>query len=136
MIKIHITKNLKGLDVMEHVIPGRIDNSSKGLAEDMAQIMHESWSPDAPSAPGSPPAVVTGNLDKSIQVERQGRDLEGKFVSGKNAAKWAVIVGEKYGATLEHGGGNILPRPFVLPAAMAVSENMADAYREAFNIRW
>jgi len=136
MIKINIKKDLRGLDVMEKQIPKRIYNTTKELADQIADIIHKSWSESAPSSPGNPPAVVTGKLDRSVRVERQGRSLEGRFTSGKDAAIWAVLIGEKYAATLEHGGGSILPRPFVLPAALQVADGLPDAYREVFNIRW
>lgn len=65
------------------------------------------------SAPGEPPAVVTGNLKNSIQAKREKMRV------------WAVLVASEYAAALEfghrqRGGGFTSPRPYLRPAVWSV----------------
>lgn len=65
------------------------------------------------SAPGEPPAVLTGNLKNSIYTMREGKH------------RWVVGVGTAYAARLEFGGTDkngvyIAPRPYLRPAVFSI----------------
>ena len=59
------------------------------------------------SAPGEAPAVDTGNLINSIQVQ---------MVS---TFRWMVFTNAEYAPVLELGGAHIAARPFFTPATQA-----------------
>lgn len=74
------------------------------------------------SAPGEPPAVLTGTLKNSIRA----------VAEGDGAMVWMVRVGTEYGAILEFGSAKIAPRPFMRPAAEATSKKVTEVFKEAF----
>lgn len=85
------------------------------------------WSLHAPSAVGSPPAIVTGNLDSSVKVDPQGRDEIGKFTDRQNTAVMFVRIDTSEGSNPQ-GRGNYahileetLDRPFIDPAIEQVA---------------
>ena len=67
------------------------------------------------SAPGEPPAVLTGQLRASFQTWRHGRDA------------WAVGPAAEHGLYLELGTRKMAPRPFLKPALERVRN---DFFRE------
>ena len=69
----------------------------------------ENMSPDSPSEPGQPPAVVTGRLRASITHRLEG---------GGNEAETTGYVGTnvEYAKWLEFGTSKMEPRPFLTPA--------------------
>lgn len=95
-----------------------LEDTAKWIKNDI----RSNWTAIAPSSPGEPPAIRTGNLDSSVQVEKQGRDIFGKFTSRENAQTWVVTIDTErgccpnkrgqYGAVLEL----LLSRPFLEPA--------------------
>lgn len=87
---------------------------------------------DTPSAPGEPPALVTGTLRRSIQVE-------GPRPLGMGG--WVVRVGPTviYGRIQELGGmtgrghaARLPARPFMKPAFDAVTPRLGEIYRAAW----
>ena len=80
---------------------------------------HQAGTP-TPSAPGSPPAIVTGALRASIKSTEPRRIGFGTYV---------VQVGPTviYGRVQELGGGNNLPaRPYMAPA---LEESLLEIYK-------
>lgn len=78
------------------------------------------------SAPGEPPAVVTGNLKNSIQTKREKMRV------------WAVLVSAEYAADLEYGhrtdeGGYVAPRPYLRPAVWSVISEFAKELLKALD---
>lgn len=77
------------------------------------------------SAPGQPPANLTGNLQKSIIFQVRGYTQLSFGVSNQNS----VSIGRnrkrlaEYGKILEEGGQRIKKRPFLRPA---YEENKSD----------
>ena len=73
--------------------------------------MRGGGSPHTPSRPGEPPAVDTGTLRRSIQME-------------VNATPALIVVrvgtNLKYGLFLELGTIHIEPRPWLLPAFLTL----------------
>jgi len=76
-----------------------------------------------PSAPGSPPAIVTGSLRASVKTTEPQREGMGNY---------SVMVGPTviYARVQELGGGprNLPARPYMQPAA----EQSLGAVREAY----
>lgn len=96
--------------------------------EKLGETSHKAGTP-TPSAPGSPPSLVSGALRRSIQVE-------GPAPTGP--ISWAGRVGPtmEYGRIQELGGtaGNAeLPsRPYLSPAFDEAMPEIAEIYAEAW----
>lgn len=78
-------------------------------AEDGAKYIRAHWSGASPSAPGSPPAVVSGELDKSVIAIP-----EHSLSSGKKRSLLRAMA--KYARPLEFGTHTMKARPFMRPA--------------------
>lgn len=119
----HFKKDIRALDLLERLLPGRADNMARTLAEDTKEFIHASWSAISPSQPGEAPAVVSGELDRSIHVERVGPTAH------------AVVVEANHGRYLEKGTVKMEARPFLTPAAMFVAEmKLGSRAKEVFKI--
>lgn len=136
MLTVRVRKDLSGLDALDKQFPGRVDLATYNVANAVVEKIHKNWSENSPSAPGQPPAVVTGNLDGSVVIEKQGRSFGGQFASGKDASIWIIKIGAEYAGILEEGSTQMLARPFVLPAVLDTEEELPDYYRDIFNILW
>lgn len=81
----------------------------------LAMLVHRkmitSFSPNAPSLPGNPPAVRTGNLRSSIVWEMNKDETVARIGVPKHAI---------YGLYLELGSKFVKPRPWMKPAVEAV----------------
>lgn len=71
------------------------------------------------SAPGEAPAIDTGNLAGSIEVE-----MDGPLTA-------VVTVGAEYGPFLEYGTAHIAPRPFLTPAVEEARPGFVEAVKQA-----
>lgn len=78
--------------------------------------------PDGPSSPGEPPAVVTGRLRASITMRVESED-------GKPAGYVGTNV--EYASSLEYGTSKMAPRPFLVPALEANKPKIRDLFRAA-----
>lgn len=72
--------------------------------------------PHVPSSPGEPPAVDTGTLRRSVQMEVQDAPTLIIVRVGTNL---------KYGLFLEIGTVHIQPRPWLLPAFLTLFQRAA-----------
>ena len=97
------------------------------------------WSSKSPSSAGKPPAIDTGNLDKSVKAEPQGRQSGGRFGTDTDSIAWYVRIdtsegnGKSYSQALEDGvpSINLLPRPYMRPAIDRLKTIFPDmAHRE------
>lgn len=103
-----------------------IDRSTKeGVrvsAEALVADIRSNWSSSSPSAKGNAPAVVTGNLDSSVQLDEQKRDTSGRFSADAHVmfVRVDTSMGDNpmdrgnYAPALEDEG--FLNRPFIQPA--------------------
>lgn len=109
----------------------RAGHHVEGLVKlELSRTSHKRGTP-TPSAPGSPPSLVTGTLRRSIQVEGPQRT---------GAASWAVRVGPTvvYGPIQERGGvagrGARLPaRPYMRPGLAQALPGIASIIQRAWN---
>lgn len=116
------------LDEWEAALPGRVSEMARELAEDTAQEVRDNWSTRSPSEPGDPPAMVSGNLDASIEVQPVAQG----FVMVRG---WAVVATARYSGFLEGGTWRMRARPFLAPAAMRVAEwRLGDAAARALRV--
>lgn len=83
----------------------------------------EHMSPESPSSPGEPPAVVTGQLRASIGHQVVEED-------GKIVGYVGVPAGVPYGEYLEFGTSKMQPRPFLVPALEINRAEITEAIRE------
>lgn len=134
MIRVQVRSDLTNLNTLDREFPRNVDNATRRGAERMVEIIHISWSPNSPSPRGAPPAVVTGTLDRSVTPDKVGRDILGHFAGRTETVMWAARVGAPYAWALEDESE--LNRPYVLPAALQVEQEMKDLYKGVFNIRW
>jgi len=77
------------------------------------------------SAPGEPPARLTGALGESIQVARTSRLAWAVSAGGGGVSGIAV----KYARDLEFGTDRVAPRPYMRPAAVKVAKRHGVAYK-------
>ncbi len=114
-------KNWRTMVAIERKLATQTREAVEATVEGIVNDIRSSWSPTSPSAVGSPPAMVTGNLDSSVKADEQGRDLQGRF-AGKDAAVMFIRVDTSEG--IDPGErGNYAPileldldRPFIAPA--------------------
>jgi phage gpG-like protein len=102
--------------VMERAIKEKLSENSR----------HPKGTP-TPSAPGSPPSIVTGALRASVRATKP---------ESKGFAAYEVLIGPTlvYARVQELGGGksNLPARPYVQPAFDANIQKAYAAYTEAF----
>lgn len=93
---------------------------TRDAAEWLKNDIQSHWSSRSPSAKGSPPAVVTGNLDSSILVEKTGRGVGGRFAGKDSIYHYLKIDTTKGIAPSEQGYSRVLEegydRMFLEPA--------------------
>ena len=111
-----------GLDFIDRTAPEIVDQAVKQTVEEVAQDIKQNWSESSPSAPGQPPAIVTGYLDSTIRVLR--RDALGRFATVQNAKVWTIRAEAEYAMALEFGNPvtGAAPRPFLRPAIERATE--------------
>lgn len=112
--------------------------------EEMAQILvsqiRGNWSLNAPSSEGSPPAIVTGNLDSSVVAEPTGRDDKGRFADKENTTVMFVRVDTSEGIDPQDRGNYApvleekLNRPFIQPAIDKVAPMVGAIMKRRINI--
>lgn len=104
----HFRLDMSGLQDVKRRAPGEVARVIQKLAQDMEGDVKMNFSDTAPeaSAPGSPPAVQSGNLKNSIVAVPEG------------PMTWIVGVGAgaEYGIHLEYGTSRMAARPFMLPS--------------------
>lgn len=122
-IKIH--SDTKNLDKVIKLGPERNRQSVDDAAEALKQDIRTSWSPSSPSAPGRPPAVVSGELDKSIYIEevRTAGWLTVRAVRVR-AGHWIFL---EFGTTV-----NMKARPFLRPAAFRQRKHLGNRFKVIF----
>lgn len=121
------------LEGLEEVL-AKIDREAEELARKQERGMtkacliveayaKEHMSPESPSSPGEPPAVVTGQLRASIGHQVVEED-------GKVVGYVGVPAAVPYGEYLEFGTSRMQPRPFLNPALGANRAEITEAIRE------
>lgn len=130
MIRTTVRIDTRKLDAMIKRSPDVARECTKDAADWAADYIKSHWSPVAPSAPYTAPAVRTGKLNDSVVV-RERRGTLGQFISalsGKSMTQFVVQVNAEYAAALELGKekapNTILPRPYVVPAVIALSQRL------------
>ncbi len=83
--------------------------------EKLAEKSHERGTP-TPSAPGEPPALVTGNLRRSITVVGPDPESVGGYPGWKAQIGPTAIYGRVQELGGETGRGLLPPRPYLTPA--------------------
>lgn len=94
--------------------------------EKLGEKSHQAGTP-TPSQPGEPPALITGNLRRSITVK-------GPDALGAGAYQGQVGPTAIYGRVQELGGGphNLPARPYLQPAYDDLRAEIPDIFREAW----
>lgn len=82
------------------------DSIGQEIAHTVAGIIAANWSGHSPAAAGDPPAVVTGQLAASVEVQ----PAEGGYSVGSHLP---------YAAELEYGTSRMAARPWLRPAVEA-----------------
>lgn len=129
MLRATVKLDLSRMNAYEHKIERGLDPTTRDIANSILSDIRASWSPESPSVPGEPPAVVTGRLDRSGQVEKTGRSSTGRFASHGSATAYIIRFRAPYGAILE----DYMNRPFFEPALERASFVYDIAYRRLFS---
>ncbi len=112
MLRATVKSDLSRMDAYERKIDRLLEPTVSEITDAIIEDIRTSWSPESPSPVGSPPAVVTGDLDRSIQKEKQGRTAGGQFAKTGEAVTFVIKAGVPYSGILE----TYLDRPFFEPA--------------------
>jgi len=130
MITVKVEADLRKVYYLDKSVLEKAGVSAREAANALARDIRSSWSPHSPSEPGSPPAVVTGELDQSIKVT--SRDAQGRHTTSKNAVAAAVEVHAMHGYFLEEGTRKLEPRPFFEPAIWRLEGTFVEFFRDIF----
>lgn len=115
-VKIEILyNNLPKLSAEAH---GRAHTAVDKTVHKLDEIVKGSMSPNGPSSPGQPPAIDTGNLVNSLQIDWE-HDLLALY--GPEA---------DYGVHLEYGTRRMAARPYMRPAAEKVRPGFLEAMKQ------
>lgn len=111
------------LDRLLKRIPENAAQITAAKAEDVVKDIRANWSSHAPSGPGKPPAVVSGQLDASIDVKKanNGRRIDA-----------TILIQATYASFLEYGTKNMAARPFVRPAMKRAEKGFRNGWRDLF----
>jgi len=123
----------QGLDHIDRTVDENTMDALTKLGASIVNDIRSNWFPRSPSPRGGPPAVVTGALDATIRVDRQGRDLLGRL-AGKDAMTLFIRAGSDdvvYAGILEDG----LNRPFFVPALERASERTGKMFKDVVRVR-
>lgn len=136
MITARAIKDLSGLDTLDRIIPGRASKMAQKMAEDARDIVRAHWSSTSPSPPGQPPAVVSGRLDASIEVDSSSEGGGGVLglLGGKSKYYFAVRAEAKHGMFQELGTVKMEARPFLAPAVEIVASRVGDYAKTVFEM--
>ena len=117
---------------VEIATPQALDKAAHRVESEVKKLLALSSHPPGtptPSAPGSPPSLVTGNLRRSVQVS----DVDG------GGSRWRATVSSRlvYSRIQEFGGtagrGSHLPaRPYMAPGLALASGAIGDDFRRAW----
>lgn len=136
-IKVTMKLDMSKLENMIDFSPQVADECSFDTADWIKAYIQDHWSPNAPSEPYQPPAVVTGRLNANIVVRR--RQGGGMFGSKANAISWEVLANTVYAAALEFGKVNapntIIRRPYMRPAVEAARRKFTKFFYPIINPR-
>lgn len=130
MMKVRFVSDMTNLDIIDGSISMLTSEAIRETMEDIHTMIMSRWSEVSPSAPGQPPAIVTGTLGSSIHF--QPTSSGGQFASSKDAVAWSLKVESEYGAALEFGvpERNLEPRPFIRPAIEAAKDALGSHIKE------
>jgi hypothetical protein len=102
----------------------KVDKTVKDAAHEIVKDIRDSWSSSSPSSPGNPPAVVTGELDRSMGVERVGIGVFKIGASNEIALK---------ALSLEYGTQNMAARPYLRPALRRAEKPLIEKIEKRLN---
>lgn len=115
---------------------GKIDRKLRSLGSQTQEVIKEMvteakddifshWSSSSPSVPGNPPAYVSGELERSIQVQKV------------NQYAYKLAIDAVYSAALEFGYSprNLKPRPYIRPAFDRIAHRFDDKFKPVFRFR-
>ena len=114
------------LEKLRKRVPENAAQITQDAANDAADYMRSHWSSVSPSAPGEPPAVVTGMLDASIEVVPTG--------SGAKPTQ-ELRVQAWYASYLEYGTKNMAARPFIRPAMLWLEKSYRSRFKKVFEVK-
>lgn len=135
MMTVVFRQDFSGLNALDRTVPINAGKACKNVAQRAVDEIRNNWSPESPSAPGEPPAMVTGYLDSTVEAENQGRNALGQFASGDSATSYVVRVKAPYADFLEHGTRKMEPRPFLLAAVMRAGDSLPDEFKGVISAR-
>ena len=99
--------SLQALEKQLKTINNVLNTATRQCAEVWVTYIQVHMTSDGPSQPGAYPAVVSGNLRDSIQVDSATFD------------EFTILASAEYAGYLEEGTYKMLPRPFMWRAETA-----------------
>lgn len=128
MLRVRVHEDFRRLDQIDRTIGPNTQRKTEQVVNLIVKDIHESWSPVSPSPWGQAPAVVSGDLDRSVNREPTPRDPRGRFTSERDGAFYVIRVDEEYAGVLENDPR--YNRPFLEPALERAAAIFPIAYRD------
>lgn len=100
---------------MRKLVAEGVDRASGALQTDLKRVLNRAGSPP-PSAPGQPPHKATGDLGRSVQIDRSHVESDLKARVGTNKV---------YGRWLEYGTRIMAARPWMRPTTRKFKDKIA-----------
>lgn len=141
MLRAYMRSDLSGLNKLEAQLPSRLESTVREGAEMVVRDIRASWSPNSPSPVGQPPAVVTGDLDASIQAKPSKRTGGGQFA--REGVYYVIEAGARHRGTYyapllentEYAPPSSYDRPFLTPAMERIAPQYFDMFKVLLRAR-
>lgn len=124
-ITVKIERRNSIIEKLRRQVPENAKAITRQAADDTKSYMQAHWSSMSPSSPGEPPAVVTGMLDASIEVEPTGGGAKPSF--NLKVQAW-------YASYLEYGTKNMAARSFIRPAMYWLQKSYRTRFKNVFKV--
>lgn len=122
-LSVKVRSNTSVLQRLIKGLPNDTETMLVDKAEGIVEYVQAHWSNNSPSAPGKPPAVVTGELDASIAIDKQS---QGRKI------RVAIVIRAEHGFFLEFGTKKMAARPFVRPAMKRAERDFRSWWKGLF----
>ncbi len=120
---IEVKMNTDALDRMIKRHPDNADQVTSIAADLVVNDIRDHWSGSSPSSPGASPAVVTGDLDSSINSQKTQGGLRPTYQVGASSG---------HAGYLEYGTRKMAKRPFIYPAMKRMRNQLAGVFKTKY----
>lgn len=121
-----VRMDTSGLDKLLEQLPYRMTKATDVFVNAVADDIDANWSSSSPSAPGKPPAVVTGDLKRSRKITISSKWRTKNAFKLEFTAEHAGFL--EYGTLNADGSTRMEARPFFRPAILRAKKHLPKAF--------